>query len=419
VNRAALLRALRFALPGLGILLVLGLSTLLWLRVALNPVSADETPMVFEVPRGATLGSVARSLKQAGLVRNERALVWWTRWRGWENDLRAGYYELSPSLGARAVVKRLVSGRVRTSPVSFPEGWTAVEIAAHLEATGLADAGEFLALVNDAKFARSLGVPADRLEGYLFPETYRLTRGLPPEAIARIMVKQFHSVWKRVAPLAKKRGLRMHDLVTLASIVEKETGVARERPVIAAVFHNRLAIGKKLETDPSVIYGIPNFDGNLRRWHLEDESNPYNTYQFPGLPPGPIANPGEAAMRAAAQPAKSDYLYFVSRRNGSHWFSRTFEEHESAVLHYQRLRRRGPPPPPPPKPDPEPEEAEEGELSEGEAGEAGEAAGAESAAAEAAAPATPETPPAAPVAPAAPEAPVEEAAPEAEAGAQP
>lgn len=417
MNRAALLRALRFALPGLGVLLVLGLSTLLWLRVALNPVSADETPMVFEVPRGATLGSVARSLKQAGLVRNARALIWWTRWRGWENDLRAGFYELSPSLGARAVVKRLVSGRVRTSPVSFPEGWTAAEVAAHLEASGLADAGEFLALVNDAKFARSLGVPADRLEGYLFPETYRLTRGLPPEAIARIMVNQFHSVWKRVAPLAKKRGLRMHDLVTLASIVEKETGVAWERPLIAAVFHNRLAIGKKLETDPSVIYGIPNFDGNLRRLHLEDESNPYNTYQFHGLPPGPIANPGEAAMRAAAQPAKSDYLYFVSRRNGSHWFSRTFEEHESAVLHYQRLRRRGPPPPPPPKPEPEPEpeEAEEGEAAEGEAGETGEAAeegesaeaaGAESAAAEATAPATPA-------------APAEAAAPEAEAGAQP
>jgi len=399
VNRAALLRlGLRFGLPGLGILLVLGLSTLLWLRVALNPVSGDETPMVFEVPRGATLGSVARELKQAGLVRNTRALIWWTRWRGWENDLRAGFYELSPSLGARGVVRRLVSGQVRTSPVSFPEGWTAVEVAAHLEAVGLADAEEFLALVNDAKFARSLGVPADRLEGYLFPETYRLTRGLPPEAIARIMVNQFHSVWKRVAPLAKKRGLQMHELVTLASIVEKETGVAHERPLIAAVFHNRLAIGKKLETDPSVIYGIANFDGNLRRWHLEDESNPYNTYQFPGLPPGPIANPGEAAMRATAQPAKSDYLYFVSRRNGSHWFSRTFEEHESAVLHYQRLRRRGPPPPPPPKPDPE--EAEEGELAEGEAGETAEAGESAEAAGAESASAAPETPPAAPEAPA-------------------
>jgi UPF0755 protein len=152
------------------------------------------------------------------------------------------------------------------------------------------------------------------------------------------MVAQFFAAWNPLAPEASRRGLSMHEVVTLASIVEKETGVPEERPLIASVFANRLARGMRLESDPTVIYGIEAFDGNLRRVHLEDASNPYNTYRIAALPPGPIASPGAAALRAVVQPAQSDYLFFVSQNDGSHVFSRTYREHRAHVDRHQRRR---------------------------------------------------------------------------------
>ena len=154
------------------------------------------------------------------------------------------------------------------------------------------------------------------------------------------MVEQFERVWQEIGPLAADSGLDRHEIVTLASIVEKETGAAEERPVIAAVFLNRLKRGMRLETDPTVIYGIANFDGNLRRIHLEDEGNPYNTYRIRALPPGPIASPGRDALRSVLEPADTPYLYFVSRNDGTHSFSRTYAEHVAAVDRFQRRRRR-------------------------------------------------------------------------------
>ena len=151
-----------------------------------------------------------------------------------------------------------------------------------------------------------------------------------------MMVEHFLSVWRPIEPVARERGLSMHEVVVLASLIEKETGAPEERPLIAAVFLNRLGRGMRLETDPAVIYGIAGFDGNLRRVHLQDESNPYNTYQHAGLPPGPIANPGAAALRAVVEPAGEDYLYFVARKDGTHQFSRTYGEHVRAVNRFQR-----------------------------------------------------------------------------------
>ena len=148
-------------------------------------------------------------------------------------------------------------------------------------------------------------------------------------------------MWDPIAAAATARGLTMRQAVTLASIVEKETAVPDERPLVSAVFHNRLRLGMRLETDPTVIYGIANFDGNLTRAHLEDESNPYNTYRIAGLPPGPIANPGAGALRAAVEPAASDALFFVSRNDGSHVFSRTYEEHVGNVQRFQVRREVG------------------------------------------------------------------------------
>jgi UPF0755 protein len=254
------------------------------------------------------------------------------------DELRSGEYALSPTLSPAQILGRIVAGRVRTLEVVIPEGLTAAEIAGRLEAVGLADADAFLGAVRDPTLAAALGVEGESLEGYLFPETYQLARGLEPREIARTLVAQFLYAWRSLEPDARARGLSMRETVTLASIVEKETGAPDERPLIASVFHNRLARRLRLESDPPTIYGIRDFDGNLRRADLEDEKNPYNTYRIAALPPGPIANPGLAALRAAVQPAASDYLYFVSRNDGTHVFSRSYADHTRAVRRYQRSR---------------------------------------------------------------------------------
>ncbi|MFP6655393.1 MAG: endolytic transglycosylase MltG, partial [Myxococcota bacterium] len=198
----------------------------------------------------------------------------------------------------------------------------------------------FLAVVFDPEIPSRFGVEGPSLEGYLFPDTYRFAKSLPPERIARTMVRNFLSVYSELPSSQNQRTLSMREQVTLASIVEKETGAAIERPLIAAVFLNRLRLGMRLETDPTVIYGIDGFNGNLRRRHLMDRNNPYNTYWIKGLPPGPIASPGRESLRAIREPADTSFLYFVSRNDGSHAFSKTYKEHERAVDRYQRRGRR-------------------------------------------------------------------------------
>lgn len=327
---------------------VLGAATLAGFAAAggllgwsLRPPSDQPREVVFEVPRGAMLGAVSRELQRAGVIRSALSFQLLARATARANALRAGEYALSPSLAADEVLERLASGQVMTHRVVLPEGLSMREVAARFEAAGLVSAPEFLAVASDPTLPLRLGVDGTTLEGYLFPETYELAKGLAPREIVRLMVEQFLRVWRRVEPLAARKGLSMRDVVVLASLVEKETGAHEERPLVAAVFLNRLARGMRLETDPAVIYGIADFDGNLRRVHLEDTSNPYNTYRFAGLPPGPIANPGEASLRAVVEPADADYLFFVSRKDGTHHFSRSYGEHLRAVDRYQRVGGNG------------------------------------------------------------------------------
>jgi UPF0755 protein len=303
---------------------------------SLRPPSSAPSEVVFEVSRGANLAGVARDLERAGLIRSAVSFQLLARATHRANALRAGEYALSPSLAADQVLQTLASGKVMTHRVVLPEGLTMREVAARFEAAGLVSASEFLAVATDPSLPLRLGVDGTTLEGYLFPETYELAKGLAPREIVRLMVDQFLRVWRRIEPLAAKKALSMRDVVVLASLVEKETAAVEERPLVAAVFLNRLARGMRLETDPAVIYGIADFDGNLRRVHLEDEGNPYNTYRIAGLPPGPIANPGEASLRAVVEPADADYLFFVARKDGTHHFSRSYGEHVRAVDRYQR-----------------------------------------------------------------------------------
>jgi UPF0755 protein len=307
---------------------------------ALAPVAPEAEPVLFQVPGGASLKAIAEGLEAEGLIRNAAAVELLARWRGLDSALRAGEYWLSAAAPPDAILATLAAGRVATHELVAPEGFTAEMIAERLEAAGLADAAEFLAWVRDPASAAHHGVEGPGLEGYLFPETYRLPRGLSAREAAAVFVDQFKREWRAIEPRARAQKLSMREVVILASIVEKETGAPEERPLIAGVFLNRLERGMRLETDPAVIYGIPDFDGNLRRRDLENADNPYNTYRIAGLPPGPIANPGREALAAVVSPAESDYLYFVSRNDGTHRFSRTYREHELAVDEFQKRRSR-------------------------------------------------------------------------------
>jgi peptidoglycan lytic transglycosylase G len=322
------------------LLLVSGLATaaavagaVWWELAPVDPAAGEER---FEVVSGDSLWKIAHELESAGVIRDARALVAIARWRHVDASVRAGEYALSPAWGTVRVLDHLISGQVITYEIVLPEGLTAAEIAARFEEAGLARADEVLAIARDPDAAAQLGVEGPGLEGYLFPETYRMPHGLPARHVVKTLVDQFLARWRPLEPEARARGLTMRQAVTLASIVEKETGLASERPLVASVFENRLARGMRLESDPTTIYGIPNFDGNLTRAHLADETNPWNTYRIAGLPPTPIANPGEASLRAVVEPAATDYLFFVAQGDGAHVFAKTFDEHVANVNRYQR-----------------------------------------------------------------------------------
>jgi peptidoglycan lytic transglycosylase G len=304
----------------------------------LRPLADQGAEVLFEVKRGESLRAIATRLEQHRIVRDARATTWWARLLGKAEQLHAGQYWLSPALSSAEIIDRIAAGRVATWEVVIPEGLTAAEIGERLAARGIVDETAFTAAAADPSLARELDIPAASLEGYLFPETYRLPRGRTGPEVVRVLVAQFRAAWDQVEARAAERGLSMHQVVTLASIVEKETGVPSERPMIASVFANRLRLNMRLESDPTVIYGIAGFDGNLHRSDLENAGNAYNTYQHAGLPPGPISNPGLDALRAVVDPAQSKLLYFVSRNDGTHEFSETYAQHVAAVDRYQRRR---------------------------------------------------------------------------------
>jgi UPF0755 protein len=237
------------------------------------------------------------------------------------------------------ILERLVAGAVKTHAVPFPEGLRLDEIAVRLEAAGVVDAEALLARARDAEFARAQGVLADTLEGYLYPETYRFPRGAAPDDVLRTMLQEFE---RRLSDADRAAvgpsGLTLHQVVTLASIVEKETSQPAERPLVAAVMRNRIARSMRLQSDPTVIYGVlqvrGGFDGNLRKRDLLADS-PYNSYTRTGLPPTPIAAPSRASISAALNPADTRALFFVARGDGTSQFSESLADHNRAVLRYQ------------------------------------------------------------------------------------
>lgn len=305
-----------------------------------RPQTTKGQEKLFTVAPGQGLKQTARALQQEGLVSDALRFTILARLDKQEKLIKAGEYFFSTAMAPREILNQMAEGRVHLYRLTIPEGYNLAQIAAAVAAAGLDDEERFLAAARDPETAKNLGIAADTLEGYLFPDTYYFPRGLDSTTILATMVKQFHAAFKPAwEERAKELGMTVHEVVTLASIIEKETGVPEERPLIASVFHNRLKKGMRLETDPTVIYGIPDFDGNLKRSHLETYT-PYNTYKIKGLPPGPIASPGIQALEAALYPAQSDYLYFVSKKDGTHQFSATIDAHNAAVRKYQLRNNR-------------------------------------------------------------------------------
>jgi UPF0755 protein len=324
-----------------------GLMVLTWIVLGLfyyqgsQPASNDNQSEVFEIQPGMPLKKVALKLSKHGLIRSPSAFQAIAYIQGKQKQVRVGEFNLSPSMLPSEILSRITSGKTVLHLITIPEGYRITEIAKLLHSAGLADQENFLHHTRDKNMIQSLGITAENLEGYLFPETYHFNKNTPEIKIVQKMVATFkQQVLKpQLLKSAKESSLSWREIVILASLIEKETGLDSERKIISSVFHNRLRKNMRLQTDPTVIYAIEKFDGNIRKRDLKIDS-PYNTYRHKGLPPGPIANPGLKSIVAAISPIESNHLYFVSRQDGSHHFSSTLIEHNQAVQKYQLRKIR-------------------------------------------------------------------------------
>ena len=290
------------------------------------------------VKPGSSLIQVARKLATKKVIRSPLPLRLLAHLQNQETAIQAGQYSFTLPATPSEVLQRLVSGDVVQISVTIPEGFNLQQIADRMEQMGIAEQNALLSAARNPALLKEFGIDAQSLEGYLFPETYRFAPGIGEFKLLHMMVAENRRQLERLQKiLTEKPSLEIHQLLTLASIIQKETGLEEEMPLISAVFHNRLKRNILLQTDPTVIYGIENFNGNLTRKDLQRPS-PYNTYLNRGLPPGPIASPGFKALLAAAQPAESSYLYFVARGDGSHQFSNSLVEHNRAVRKFQLKR---------------------------------------------------------------------------------
>lgn len=312
-----------------------------------------ETPgeqVIFTVQRGENFALLASKLQAAGVVKSGRAFRWYVNLSAPSSKLKRGEFGLYKNMPAPDVVYALTEGKPMEYKVTVPEGYNLFQIADILEAKGLARKKEFLEAAKSPELTKQLPTVIDgeklprSIEGYIFPDTYLLQKVYSEKEIAQIMVQRFKEIYSQLAPEIRESPvvqllrLKPHQVITLASIVEKETGAASERPMIAGLFVNRLKKRMRLQTDPTVIYGVwardEKWDGNIRRRDLDDK-NEYNTYQIDGLPPGPIASPGMNAIKAVLNPSETEYLYFVSKNDGTSHFSKEYKDHQKAVQQTQ------------------------------------------------------------------------------------
>lgn len=309
----------------------------------LAPISPGSTEFVqFEVPKGANLQTVAEELEKQHLVRKAFSISLQRFVQSDPerlNNIKWGEYSLSPGMTPKKILETIVNGKLVEHPVTIPEGVNLSDVAQIIAKTGLTTVDEVKSAMASRSLLLEMEIPALSAEGYLAPETYNFSRPVTADQIVGRIIQEGSKRrddglrgWK---DRAKELGFTPYQMMILASIVEKETAKPEERGTIASVFHNRLRIGMPLQSDPTVIYGISNFNGNLTKDDLKNPG-PYNTYLNTGLPPTPICNPGLDSLRAVLYPDDTDYLYFVAKGDGSHHFSATYKEHQAAVNTYQK-----------------------------------------------------------------------------------
>ncbi len=300
-----------------------------------RPANNDHTKKLIIVRHGQGFKTTSEMLHKMGIIKNPFKFKIVARIKRCDKDIKAGEYLLSSSMPPDRILGIMTSGKVVLRKLTIPEGCNLRQIASIITKAGLGTEKDFLRVAKDSSLVHKNGINAETFEGYLFPDTYYFSKDVTPEKIISTMIKRFRSLF---TPSFKKQadalGFSIHETITLASIIEKETGAPFERPIISSVFHNRLKKKMRIESDPTVIYGIKDFDGNIKRKHLA-ETTLYNTYRIKGLPPGPIANPGIKSIEAAIYPADTDFLYFVSKRDSTHKFSTNIADHNRAVRKYQ------------------------------------------------------------------------------------
>lgn len=332
---------------GLAVLGAILVATAAW---QLGYLTTPGETVPFIVQKGENFAMLAGRLEKAGIIQSGRALRWYVNISGPHKGLKRGEFGLNKNMPIPEVVSALIKGKPMQYPLTVPEGYNIYQIADLVQAMGMQTREDFLAAAKSPDVTGLIptippgGKTPRSIEGYIFPDTYFIQRVFTAKEIAQQMVQRFREVYKTVAPqmlsspTVTQLGLSAHQVITLASIVEKETGAAEERPIIAGVFINRLHKRMRLQTDPTVIYGVwsasGKWDGNIRTKDLHTPTD-YNTYQMEGLPIGPIASPGLNAIQAVLNPAQTDYLFFVSKNNGTHIFSRDYAAHNKAVQETQ------------------------------------------------------------------------------------
>ncbi len=311
-------------------LLILSISLYLSLQLLVFTTSEDSLVEI-EITKGASYRQALAALADKTLIRDSFIFLVIGKIYGLDKKIRAGFYLFKGKLTPWQVFQKLLAGEVIEYWLTIKEGDSIFEIGENLEAIGLIRYEEFIALSIDKEFLRSLDIKAPSLEGYLFPETYRLPKGASPEYVISLMVNKLRKEYAgRLKERERGLGWTENEVLTLASIIEREAVVDEERAIISGVYHNRLKIKMPLQADPTAIYGVKSFDNKITREDLRIKSV-YNTYIISGLPPGPIASPGIKSIIAALYPADVPYLYFVSKNDGTHLFSKTYQEHNAAI----------------------------------------------------------------------------------------
>jgi UPF0755 protein len=326
-----------------------------WLEVQLDkPYRGHRPPQVYvDIPRGTSLWGISGILAQHDVIRSRFAFLLFSGWH-FRTRMQAGEYLIHRPINSRDVFWKMAKGQIFVHVITIPEGWTMYDIANELDRQNICRRADFLIVAHDTSMISDLAPHALSLEGFLFPSTYEFTLHTSCEQAANKMVENFRAVWEVLDAGAAQhlpQGLTPEQVVTLASLVERETPNPSERPLVAGVFYNRLKRGYRLQCDPTVEYALAlqgRFERSVSHADLRDDS-PYNTYEHGGLPPGPIANPGEASLKAALSPAVTDYMYFVANAQGGHFFSRTLAEHNRHVDQLRRVLARQPADPRAPK----------------------------------------------------------------------